>query len=71
VRSRNRCVDITLNLKEEKRRALGFPDTMKHTYTGPDDPAIPAALDRARARSGASMSARKAACRLRVPPSAG
>src|SRR5712692_5129097 len=49
---------ITLNLKEDKRIALGFPDKMKRTHTGPDDSNIPDALDRAReldaefARSG-------------------
>ena len=39
---------ITLNLKEDKRIALGFPEKMKRTHTGPDDPKIPDALDRAR-----------------------
>jgi amidase len=39
---------ITLNLNEDKRIALGFPDKMKRTHTGPDDPNIPDALDRAR-----------------------
>lgn len=37
----------TLNLKEDKRAALGFPDRMKRTHTGPDDPKVPDALDRA------------------------
>ena len=39
---------ITLNLKEDKRIALGFPEKMKRTHTGPDDPKAPDALDRAR-----------------------
>ncbi len=39
---------ITLNLKEDKRIALGFPDRMKRTHTGSDDPKVPDALDRAR-----------------------
>ena len=39
---------ITLNLREETRIALGFPEKMKRTHTGPDDPAVPDALDRAR-----------------------
>jgi amidase len=39
---------ITLNLKEEKRIALGFPEKVKRTHTGPDDGKIPDALDRAR-----------------------
>jgi amidase len=39
---------ITLNLKEEKRIALGLPERMKRTHTGPDDPNVPDALDRAR-----------------------
>lgn len=39
---------ITLNLKEDKRIALGFADRMKRTHTGPDDPNIPDALDRSR-----------------------
>lgn len=39
----------TLNLKEDKRKALGFPERLKRTHTGPDDPKIPDALDRARA----------------------
>ena len=39
---------ITLNLREEKRIALGLPERMKRTHTGPDDPNVPDALDRAR-----------------------
>src|SRR4029077_5327602 len=39
---------ITVNLKEDKRIALGFPEKMKRTHTGPDDPNVPDALDRAR-----------------------
>ena len=39
---------ITLNLKEDKRTALGFPDKVKRTHTGPDDSRFPDALDRAR-----------------------
>jgi amidase len=39
---------ITLNLKEDKRIALGFPDKLKRTHTGPDDGKFPDALDRAR-----------------------
>src|SRR5678815_3922014 len=39
---------ITLNLKEDKRIALGFPDKVKRTHTGPDDAKLPDALDRAR-----------------------
>ena len=39
---------ITLNLKEDKRIALGFPDKVKRTHTGPDDAKFPDALDRAR-----------------------
>jgi amidase len=39
---------ITLNLKEDKRIALGFPDKVKRTHTGPDDGKFPDALDRAR-----------------------
>lgn len=39
---------ITLNLKEDKRVALGFPEKMRRTHTGPDDPTVPDALDRAR-----------------------
>ena len=38
---------ITLNLKENKRIAWGFPEKMKRTHTGPDDPKVPDALDRA------------------------
>ncbi len=38
----------TLNLKEDKRQALGFPERLKRTHTGPDDAKIPDALDRAR-----------------------
>src|SRR6266498_3022214 len=39
---------ITVNLKEDKRIALGLPDRMKRTHTGPDDAKIPDALDRTR-----------------------
>jgi amidase len=39
---------ITLNLKEDKRIVLGFPDKVKRTHTGPDDGKFPDALDRAR-----------------------
>jgi amidase len=39
---------ITLNLKEDKRIALGFPDKLKRTHTGPGDAKSPDALDRAR-----------------------
>ncbi|HSE86379.1 MAG TPA: amidase family protein, partial [Candidatus Binatia bacterium] len=39
---------ITLNLKEDKRIALGFPERLRRTHTGPDDAKIPDALDRAR-----------------------
>jgi Asp-tRNA(Asn)/Glu-tRNA(Gln) amidotransferase A subunit family amidase len=39
---------ITLNLKEDKRIALGFPDKVKRTHTGADDAKFPDALDRAR-----------------------
>jgi Asp-tRNA(Asn)/Glu-tRNA(Gln) amidotransferase A subunit family amidase len=39
---------ITLNLKEDKRIALGFPEKVKRTHTGPDDAKFPDALDRAR-----------------------
>jgi amidase len=39
---------ITLNLKEDKRIALGFPEKVKRTHTGPDNAKIPDALDRAR-----------------------
>jgi amidase len=38
---------ITLNLKENKRVAWGFPEKVKRTHTGPDDEKIPDALDRA------------------------
>lgn len=38
---------ITLNLKENKRVAWGFPDKMKRTHSGPDDAKIADALDRA------------------------
>ncbi|HSF48999.1 MAG TPA: amidase family protein, partial [Burkholderiales bacterium] len=38
----------TLNLKEDKRIALGFPEKVKRTHTGPDDAKFPDALDRAR-----------------------
>jgi Asp-tRNA(Asn)/Glu-tRNA(Gln) amidotransferase A subunit family amidase len=38
----------TLNLKEDKRIALGFPQKVKRTHTGPDDAKFPDALDRAR-----------------------
>jgi amidase len=49
---------ITLNLKEEKRVVLGFPEKLKRTHTGHNDAKYPDALDRAReldryfARSG-------------------
>jgi amidase len=39
---------ITLNLKEEKRIALGFPEKLKRTHTGRGDTKYPDALDRAR-----------------------
>jgi len=39
---------VTLNLKEDKRIALGFPDRVKRTHTGPGDAKFPDALDRAR-----------------------
>ena len=39
---------ITLNLKEDKRIKLGFPEKVKRTHTGPDDAKVPDALDRAR-----------------------
>jgi amidase len=39
---------ITLNLKEDKRIALGFPEKLKRTHTGHDDAKHPDALDRAR-----------------------
>lgn len=38
----------TLNLKEDKRIALGFPEKVRRTHTGPDDAKFPDALDRAR-----------------------
>jgi amidase len=38
----------TLNLKEDKRKALGFPDRLKRTHTGQDDAKMSDALDRAR-----------------------
>jgi len=39
---------ITLNLKEDKRIALGFPEKLKRTHTGRDDAKNHDALDRAR-----------------------
>src|SRR5262245_6164418 len=39
---------ITLNLKEDKRIALAFPEKLKRTHTGPDDTKLPDALDQAR-----------------------
>src|SRR5262245_40767439 len=39
---------ITLNLKEDKRIALGFPAKLKRTHTGHDDGKLPDAIDRAR-----------------------
>src|SRR6185503_15654836 len=39
---------ITLNLKEDKRVRLGFPDKLKRTHSGRDDTKYPDALDRAR-----------------------
>jgi amidase len=39
---------ITLNLKEDKRLKLGFPDKLKRTHTGPDGAKHSDALDRAR-----------------------
>ena len=39
---------ITLNLKEDKRIKLGFPEKLKRTHTGGDDAKYPDALDRAR-----------------------
>jgi amidase len=39
---------ITLNLKEDKRIALGFPEKLKRTHTGRDDAKYSDALDRAR-----------------------
>jgi Asp-tRNA(Asn)/Glu-tRNA(Gln) amidotransferase A subunit family amidase len=38
----------TLNLKEDKRKALGFPERLKRTHTGPENEKMPDALDRAR-----------------------
>src|SRR5262249_61593761 len=32
---------ITLNLKEDKRIALGLPEKLKRTHTGPDDAKLP------------------------------
>ncbi len=39
---------ITLNLKEDKRIALGFPEKLKRTHSGQHDEKHPDALDRAR-----------------------
>jgi amidase len=39
---------ITLNLKEDKRIQLGFPEKLKRTHTGHNDAKYPDALDRAR-----------------------
>lgn len=39
---------ITLNLKEARRIALGFPEKLRRTHTGHDDARHPDALDRAR-----------------------
>src|SRR6476659_3040351 len=39
---------ITLNLEEDKRIALGFPEKLKRTHTGHDGAKHPDALDRAR-----------------------
>jgi len=39
---------ITLNLTEDKRIKLKFPDKLKRTHTGRDDAKYPDALDRAR-----------------------
>jgi Asp-tRNA(Asn)/Glu-tRNA(Gln) amidotransferase A subunit family amidase len=39
---------ITLNLQEDKRIELGFPEKVKRTHTGRDDVKYPDALDRAR-----------------------
>src|SRR5690349_12746436 len=39
---------ITLNLKEDKRIALGFPEKLKRTHSGHDDGKPPDAIDRAR-----------------------
>jgi Asp-tRNA(Asn)/Glu-tRNA(Gln) amidotransferase A subunit family amidase len=38
---------ITLNLKEDKRVGLGFPEKLKRTHTGHNDAKYPDALDRA------------------------
>ena len=39
---------ITLNLKEDKRLKLGFPEKLKRTHTGPENAKHSDALDRAR-----------------------
>jgi hypothetical protein len=39
---------MTLNLKEDKRIELGFPEKLKRTHTGRDDAIYSDALDRAR-----------------------
>ena len=39
---------ITLNLKEDKRIKLGFPEKVRRTHAGPDNEDFPDALDRAR-----------------------
>ena len=39
---------VTLNLKEDKRIKLGFPEKLKRTHTGGDDARYPDALDQAR-----------------------
>ncbi|HEX5608040.1 MAG TPA: amidase [Candidatus Binatia bacterium] len=39
---------ISLNLKEARRIALGFPEKLKRTHTGDDEAKHPDALDRAR-----------------------
>src|SRR5215208_5465259 len=39
---------ITLNLKEDKRIKLGFPEKLKRTHTGREDAKYPDALDHAR-----------------------
>src|SRR4030095_11455090 len=36
---------ITLNLKEDKRIKLGFPEKLKRTHSGRDDTKYPDALD--------------------------
>src|SRR4030095_11207589 len=36
---------ITLNLKEDKRITLGFPEKLKRTHSGRDDTKYPDALD--------------------------